>query len=103
MPLLGPRSRPQPSPMDPELLAKLLAQSPLIAIVIGLLFAIKMLRGEHQEREKVWKQTLDLLIAKNDSLQDENLIVLKENIKIQTAVETRLSALERILTAGKGG
>ncbi len=89
--------------MDPELLAKLFAQSPLIAVIFGLLAAIRLLRAEHFEREKINKQTLDELIKRNDALQDENVAVLKENLKVQAAVEGRLASIYDLLKAQKGG
>lgn len=88
--------------MDPELITKLLAQSPLIAVIIGLLTAIKLIRSEHAEREKISKQTIDLLISKNEALQDENMATLKETLKAQIAVDARLANIEGLLK-GKGG
>jgi hypothetical protein len=88
--------------MDTELLSKLLSSSPLVAVILGLLAAIKMFRAEHAQREAIAKQTLDLLIAKNEALQAENILTLKDTLKAQTAVEARLANIEGLLK-GKGG
>lgn len=89
--------------MDPAILSKLIANSPLIAMVIGLLAAIKYLRAEWLEREKLWRDILDKKSAENDALQKENLTALKEQIKTNLDFAAEIKALRddlRGLTKG---
>ena len=90
--------------MDPTLIAKLIANSPLIAMVIGLLLALKLTRSEWLEREKLWKDTNDKSRQENDALQKENLIALREQIKTNLEFAAEIKALREDLRAlGKGG
>lgn len=88
--------------MDPALLAKIISNSPLIAMIIGLLAAIKILRAEWLDREKLWCSRLEASEKANDELQRENIIALKEQLKLNLDLMAEMKALREAVQA-KGG
>lgn len=89
--------------MDPTLIANLIRQSPLIAMVVGLLFALKIVRAEWLEREKLWAARLDAAEKTNDDLQHENIVALKEQLKLNIELTAEIKALRDEVKALKGG
>ena len=86
--------------MDP-IVNELLKQGILGIVIAGLLYAIKVIRAEHTEREKLWKGILDEQSKKNDLLQAENLATLKDDIKSRALIDAKLAdIIERLPSKG---
>lgn len=68
--------------MDPAILSEILKLGSSGIIIVGLIYALKAIRAEHAERERTWKALLDAKDNDREALQKENILALRDQIRV---------------------